>query len=146
MASKIYVYRDDANQSEYGVSIDENIMALYIDVVLVTDSSGSTAAPAVPTAYDDFAAALAANAGLLQPGGLQIRALILQVNGFGISKLPVLDNKGVIASGHITGMAWETTLAAYSLTGDTPFPVTPISEGDLTLSIIGYQNESRSSN
>lgn len=144
MANQWYQYRTEDGGSFY-IQAEENVVALYEDIVKTYDESSAVAATA-PTPESEEPA----DEDKL-PSSIQVRRLNLQIPGFGQGILPVFSNIATNGSAGINGQDWAATLQVHGLCEasdpESPlFPVDVSTEGDLTVQCIGFAGERRLSN
>lgn len=152
MATKFYLYTPDGKNNpdaqvkpNHIVSADEDLMALYPDVVYKY-AAGSRVAASAPTAYDSAADAIIADATAIQ-SGIQPRGITVQLAGFGTAFLPILNNKGTISTTHLNGCDFDATLDAFDMADTAPLPyLEAVDEGVLKVNILAFRGETRNSN
>lgn len=150
MANKTYIYQPEPNSGEGQsngtkpllITVEEDIMALYTDLVS-TFTNGSTASASAPTSYADDAAALVDAPTAVRNSSILPRGLFLEVPGFGAAFMPVLTNDVTAASGpHANGMDFAATVNSWVSDTDDE-TISPTTEGALTVNVTGYRGEQR---
>lgn len=154
MAQKFYLYQTDAwgyltdklaghNTKKYlAITADDGLMALYPDIVRYQNDITDTARSA-PTAYDTLEDLLVDQPAAVQNSRIQPRGVDIEVPGFGTAFLPILNNELNDSSGAITGNDWATTVNHWQTDTDDD-DAAVITEGELSVAIIGFRGEQRS--
>lgn len=158
MAQKFYLYTTDLSSAPVdnadgdnphiplAITADDGVMALYPDIVsTLVNNLGNVTAATAPTAYDTFDDLVTAHPTAVQNNRVSPRGLTLQIPGFGTSFMPILTDALQNNAGTVHGGDFMTTVNAKANDIDSNDPIS-VTEGDLSVKIIGYQGESRSFN
>lgn len=155
MAQKFYLYTADDEITQWGIPMDDGIMAMYDNIVKQYDdwdgdpSAQTVQAAGTPSAYDSLALLIDDNTtAVAKPNGVQLRGLTLNLPGFGSLFMPILNTIQTVtpdvALVKINGGAFAATIGAYVLSQDEGLPMSTSLQlgGDGPyLAVAGYNGE-----